>query len=153
MTEEAAAALLRLVFMGKKDFIVSAMLSESKDGGMLKFDSLSDYLCLNIHHNHTHTQQSSQTFFAAMGIGLDSSSYQRMVAWSNENRGLDGGFVFNSHSHSYAQPQLHHHGGTLQSSFTPSVSARAWQQQQQHSSIFGTHFGASDGSSPVFCIQ
>ncbi|KAM1772273.1 hypothetical protein ACFX15_046144 [Malus domestica] len=111
---------------------------------------------LNIHHNHTHTQQSSQTLFAAaMGIGLDSSSYQRMVAWSNENRGLDGGFVFNSHSHSYAQPQPqpHHHGGTLQSSFTPSVSARAWQQQQQHSSIFGTRFGASNGSSPVFCIQ
>ncbi|KAM1078237.1 hypothetical protein FF1_025379 [Malus domestica] len=113
---------------------------------------------LNIHHNHTHTQQSSQALFAAaVGTGFDSSSYQRMVAWSNENRGLDGGFVFNSHSHSYSQPQPHNHGGdgnhgsTLQSSFTPSVSTRAW--QQQHSSIFGTRFGTSDGTSPVFCIQ
>lgn len=135
---------------------------------------------LNIHHTHSqqsqgdtnHNNDQIQTLFAAGAggstVGFD-TSYQRMVAWSNQNRGGDGGFVFNSHSQALPQQAYAHaQGGTLQSSFSPSVSARAWndssifgtqqrtqQQQQQpmihHSSILGTRF-ASDGGLPVFCI-
>lgn len=138
---------------------------------------------LNIHHpqqshsqgGNNHGNDQIQTLFGATGatgssVGFD-TSYQRMVAWSNENRGGDGGFVFNSHSQALPhQAYIQHQGGTLQSSFAPSVSARAWndhlqtashrsqhqQHQQQpmlhHSSIFGTRFGSSDGGFPVFCI-
>lgn len=131
------------------------------------------------HQDTDHHNDQIQTMFAVPATaGFDSTSYQRMVAWSSDTSHENRGFVFNNMSLPHQQQQqqqaligqtsataaatIFAQRGTLQSSFTPSSSSssiRSWSNEIQmrtqhhpihHSSIFGTRF-ASDGL-PVFCI-
>ncbi|XP_050382640.1 transcription factor TCP4-like [Argentina anserina] len=113
-----------------------------------------------IHHTqqettqHHHNDQIQTLFAVPATTGFDSSTYQRMVAWSsdnsshennnnnnnNNNRGGGGGLFFNNMSQQQLMGQQQQQQssagfaqrGTLQSSFTPSI--RSWSDEIQMAS-------------------